>query len=230
MQMSIIYSLATFDAGVHGQRQCTQVVVAYVLASAIFSALADDSGPAPGKPVPMVGQSTANVQTPTGVALPDAKGPLRAQLPSNLCQTKIPPRAIGLPPDNPIALAEATTPEKQAVIVAYYREESLRSLQTQFCAPVIPETVIQKSKDPLPRECAQPPDPTALLNPIHPMADSSREDVKKALGTYIHARDALDALRRKCMALAGSPLPPVPQPSALPPPPMPPPPQAPSAH
>ena len=147
----------------------------------------------------------------------DAAGPFKLALPADLCTNQI-SRTEGLPPDNPIALDAADTPEKRAVISAYYEREAQRSLQTQYCAPVIPVEMSATSKAALPAACTTPPDPTALFNPLHPMADMSRPDVKEAFDAYVKASAAYEALRAQCMELAGHPLPKV-EASMMPPPP-----------
>jgi hypothetical protein len=143
----------------------------------------------------------------------DPSGPLKTTIPPGLCGMQF-PALNGLPPDNPVARqtgAPLTLAEK-----TYFSNLNLKELQSTHCAPVLSTETAAKARAPLPPACTQPPEAAAIEDPIHPLADLSRADVRAAEQIYRAALARVTALRKQCLEIAtGVPAVNAPAPQAL---------------
>lgn len=129
----------------------------------------------------------------------DPTGPMNPLVPPTLCGMSLPP-LVGLPPGHPVE--RETGALLTAAGLAYLSNLKLRELQAQFCTPVIDTTLAQNAKTTLPPACVQPPERAALVNPVHPLADLNRADVKAAENVYQDAVERVRLLREQCLELA----------------------------
>jgi hypothetical protein len=128
----------------------------------------------------------------------EPSGPMRLAVPADLC-TRVFPIPGGLPPDHP--LANRDDPGVQAAIAAHAQTAHLRALQRELCQPVVKDGDVARAQTVDPA-CAQPRDPEAVINPIHPLADLSRADVLEALVRHEQAKKRLEILTELCTRAA----------------------------
>lgn len=87
-------------------------------------------------------------------------------------------------------------------VTFYYADNSLRSLQAQFCQPVLDRGLARAADSTLPIACTEPPERDAIVDPMHPLADPNRADVMAAELQYLAAVARVNDLHEQCMQFA----------------------------
>lgn len=143
---------------------------------------------------------SAPIVLPVAAISNDPHGPMKLQVPPNLCGIVLPLLAEGLPPVHP--LADLSNPETQRKAKEFADQEYIRGLQGQFCEPLLDKATADKALQPLPAFCGQPAAAAALIDPIHPLVDANRADVIAAKRYQLAALEELEKQRALCKQLA----------------------------